>query len=356
MKRVLSLVTAVTLAWLFAVPRVRAEEAEAFAPYAPTQTVSGTIRCWGHGFLRPMMALWEAEFMKRQPGVRFENRLVTSASAIGGLYAGRIDVGVLAREILPSEAAAYQKMTRQKLTPVTVLTGSYGSQDKIMALGIFVNRENPVSRLTFAQLDAIWGVECKRGAAQPLRSWGQLGLTGAWRDRLIQPYSGLAFEAPAYFFSQTVMKGSVLWNPNLQQFENVEDEDPSSGDEATAPVIHRHVDAYQQVVDAVGRNRYGIGLAGAGYRNPNVKLVALAVRDDGSFVEATKENVAAFIYPLARAVKFYINRGPEIPGDPKVIEFMRFILSREGQQLVAREGDFLPLTSAAARAQLAALR
>lgn len=328
-----------------------AAEPSALPAYQPARQVSGTIRSWGHGFLRPMMKLWEEGFQKYHPDVRFEDRLVSSAAAIAGLYAQRADLGVLAREITPPEIAAYEKMTGQPITPVTVLTGSYGNQDKIMALGIFVNKDNPMDRLTFAQLDAIWGAEHKRGATN-IRTWDQLGLTGTWSGQTIHPYSGLAFEAPAYFFSQTVMKGSVLWNEALRQCENREDEIPSRGDEKATPVITRHVDAYQQVVDAVAADRNGIGLAGAGYRNPHAKLVALAVEAGGPFVPATRENVANRTYPLARPVRFYINSGPAIPADPDVVEFLRYILSREGQELVLREGDFLPLTAASARDEL----
>ena len=330
----------------------RASEPEAQPAYRPGPPLTGTIRSWGHGFLRPMMKLWEEGFHRYHPGVTFDDKLVTSAAAIAGLYTQRADLGVLAREITPPEVAAYEKMAGQKLTPVTVLTGSYGSQDKIMALGIFVNEANPLARLTFTQLDAIWGAEHRRGGRKNIRTWDQLGLDGEWRGQGIHPYSGLAFEAPAYFFSQTVMKGSVLWNDALTQCENDEDEIPSKGNEKNTPVITRHVDAYQKVVDFVGSDRHGIGLAGAGYRNPHAKLVALAVEDGGPFVEATRENVANLTYPLARPVRFYVNRGPALPADPLVIEFLRFILSREGQQLVDREGDFLPLPAAVAQAEL----
>ena len=324
--------------------------------YQPTRQLSGTIRSWGHGFLRPMMKLWEDGFKKYHPAIQFDDKLVTSAAAIAGLYTQRADLGVLAREITPPEVAAYEKMARQKLTAITVVTGSYGNQDKIMALGIFVNADNPVARLSFAQLDAIWGAQHKRGAKENIRTWGQLGLTGEWSAQVIHPYSGLAFEAPAYFFSQTVMKGSVLWNEGLQQCENEEDEIPSLGNEKITPVITRHIDAYQKVVDAVGADRQGIGLAGAGYRNPQAKLVALAVEDGGPYVEATRENVANLSYPLARPVRFYINRGPSLPADPNTLEFLRFILSREGQQMVALEGDFLPLPASAVAAELNKLR
>ena len=334
----------------------RAADTDALPAYQPARQVRGTIRSWGHGFLRPMMKLWEEGFQKYHPEARFDDKLVSSASAIAGLYSQRADLGVLAREIMPPETAAYEKMTGQKLTPVTVMTGSYGNQDKIMALGIFVNKANPVDRLTFAQLDAIWGAEHKRGAPANIRSWDQLGLAGEWSGQAIHPYGGLVFEAPAFFFSQTVMKGSALWNESIQQCENSEDEVPSRGDEKVTPKIARHVDAYQKVVDSVGADRWGIGLAGAGYRNSNAKLVALAVEAGGPFVSATRENVANRTYPLGRPVRFYINRGPAIPADPNVVEFLRYILSREGQEQVLREGDFFPLTAAAAEDELRRLQ
>jgi phosphate transport system substrate-binding protein len=141
----------------------------------------------------------------------------------------------------------------------------------------------------------------------------------------------------------------------MRQYENVEEEAQSAGNDSATPAIIRHIDAYQQVVDSVGSDRYAIGLAGAGYRNPRAKLVAIAVGDGGPFVMATPESVASRRYPLARPVRFYINSGPAIPADPRVVEFLRFVLSRQGQELVLREGDFLPLEGAEARAELARL-
>jgi phosphate transport system substrate-binding protein len=320
-----------------------AEDSDALPSYQPAPAMSGTIRSWGHGYLKAMMKLWEADFQRYQPGIRFEDDLVSSAAAMAGLYSGRADLAVLAREITPPEIAAYEKTMKQPVFPVEVLTGSFGNQDKIMALGVFVHKDNPISKLSFVQLDAIFGAEHRRGARENLRTWDQVGLAGDWKLKAIHPYSGVAFEAPAYFFSQTVLKGSVLWNCALTQFENVEDS------------TQRYVDAYQKAVDALGSDRFGIALAGAGYRNPNVKLVALAIEKGGPFVAATPENVANRSYPLARPVRFYIDNGPAKRADPAVLEFLRYVLSREGQQQVAREGDFLPLSAPVVRAQRARL-
>ncbi|HVC02224.1 MAG TPA: substrate-binding domain-containing protein [Steroidobacteraceae bacterium] len=309
-------------------------------PYRPRRQVSGTVRSWGHGFLKVMMRDWEHGFHRFQPRVEFQDDLASSAAAMAGLYSRRANLGVLAREIVPMEAAAYRKVAGQPAFPITVLTGSYGDPDKIMALGVFINKSNPLSRLNFDQLDAIFGAQHLRGERGNIRTWGQLGLTGAWSKRPIHPYSGPADEAPAFYFSQTVMHGSVLWNCRLQQLDDV----PLPGG--------KHVDGYQRVVDALAKDPDGIALTGAGYRNPNAKVLAIAVRPDGRYIDPTKANVADRRYPLSRAVKFYINDGPRIPPNPAVVEFLRYILSSDGQRQVLREGTFLPLTPTIVRRQL----
>ena len=303
--------------------------------YKPTQQYSGTVRSWGHGFLKVAMKNWEAGFQRFQPNVKFDDTLVSSAAAIGGLYSGRADIGVLAREITPPEIAAYEKMTQQKLFPIDVLTGSLGNPDKVMALGIFVNKDNPLTQLTYDQLDAIFSAERRRGEKELIRTWGQLGLTGDWARHAIQPYSGPVFEAPGYFFSQTVLNGSVLWNCDLKQLDDL-------------PVANGNdVDGYQRIVDAVGADHYAIAITGAGYKNPNAKLIAIA-RPGGNFVLPTPQNVANRTYPLSRPVRFYINNGPKVPPSPVVLEFFRYILSREGQQDAMREGDFFAILDSVA--------
>ena len=312
-------------------------------PYRPSHQVSGTITSWGHGFLKVMMKDWETDFHKFQPNVQFQDVLVSSAAAMAGLYSGRADLGVLAREITPPEVAAYEKMTRQPLFPVDLLTGSFGNPDKIMALGIFVNKDNPLTKLTFNQLDAIFGAERRRGETSLIRTWGDLGLTGDWTGKKIQPYSGPAFEAPGSFFSHTVLGGSVLWNCDLRQLEDL-------------PVPNaKDLDGYQRIVDAVGADRYAIAISGAGYKNPNARLIALAISDSGPFIDPTPATVAARTYPLARPVLFYINAGPSLPPDAAVLEFLRYILSRDGQRQVLREGDFMTVPAAALARQRALL-
>lgn len=317
---------------------------QSLPPYHPDRQVSGTVTSWGHGFLRDMMRDWEQDFHRFQPNITFHDNLASSAAAMAGLYTGRANLGVLAREIVPMEVAAYQKMTGQKVFPVTVLTGSYADPDKLMALGVFVNRDSPLARLDFQQLDAIFGAQHLAGAPGNIRTWGQLGLGGAWKPRPIHPYAGPAGdEAPPYFFSQTVMRGSMLWNGRLQQLDE------------TTLSDGKHIDGYQRAVDAVAEDRDGIAISVAGYHNEHAKLVAIAVAAGGPYVLPATASVADRSYPLSRSVTFYINDGPKISPDPAVVEFLRYVLSRDGQEQALREGDFLPLTPGIARAQLTKL-
>jgi phosphate transport system substrate-binding protein len=345
--RIYSLLAATVLA-LLALPAVArsvpippwAQYVKSLPRYRPKRQVSGTITSWGHGFLKLMMRDWEQGFQRWQPNVRFHDELVSSAAAIPGLYTRRANLGVLAREIVPMEAAAYRKVTGQKPFGVTVLTGSYADPDKIMALGVFVNRANPLARLDFGQLDRIFGAQAG-GAGGGIRTWGQLGLSGIWKNRPIHLYSGPASdEAPAFYFEQTVMHGSDLWNCGLRQL-----------DAFTAP-DGRRVDGYQHAVDAVADDPDGIAITAAGDRNAGSRALPIAARAGGPYVAPTLASVADRSYPLSRAVRFYINDGPRIAADPTVIEFLRYILSRDGQEQALREGDFLPLTPAVVAAQL----
>ena len=312
--------------------------------YQPQSIPGGVIRSWGHVFLQKIMASWESSFQKYHPGITFSDNLVSSAAATGALFTNTADLGILGREIRPMEVAGYNRVMRQKPFPLEVMTGSYANADKSVALGIFVEKDNPLTRITFAQLDAIFGAEHLRGEKSNIRTWGQLGLTGSWANRTINVYMGELDAAPAFYFSQQVMHGSMLWNERLQHFDDINRPD------GTAYVAQQHI------VDVLAQDPAGIAVSGAGCRNPGVKLIPVAISDDGPFIDATPETVQARTYPFARSVWIYTNQGPGHPLDPRTREFLRFIFSREGQELVRQEGEYLPLTPGLAAAQLKRLQ
>ena len=318
--------------------------------YVPGIAVTGTITSWGHVFMKPAMARWEAGFRRFHPDVRFSDELVSSAAATGALFTHTADLGLVGREIRPMEVAGYARVMKAKPYGIQVMTGAVGNPDKSLALGVFVHRDNPVTRLSFSQLDAAFGAEHRGGAAANARTWGDLGATGDWAARPIHVYQGLLDASPAFYFSTAVMKGSLLWNESTRTFDDV---DLPGGHTLTAA---------EQIVAALAHDPAGIALAGVGTTVPGVtgpggvaRLVAVAAKDGGPWVEPTEENVRNRTYPFTRSVWIYINRAPGAPVDPRVREFLRYILSREGQADVAAEGEYLPLTPALARGQLSRL-
>ena len=335
--------TAGVIALCLPTTRLHAQQTSSLAgipSYDPQPIPPGVIRSWGHVFLKNIMGSWEQSFKKYHPDITFSDNLVSSAAATGALFTNTADLGILGREIRPMEVAGYNRVMKRKPFPLEVMTGSYANADKSVALGIFVQKDNPLTQITFRQLDAIFGSEHLRGEKVNIRNWGQLGLVGPWANRTINVYMGELDAAPAFYFSQRVMRGSMLWNEHMQHFDDINRSD------GTVYV------AQQRIVDALAQDPAGIAVSGAGCRNPGVKLIPVAVLDDGAYIDATPESVEARTYPLARSVWIYSNQGPGHPLDPRVREFLRFIFSREGQELVREEGEYLPLTPELAAAQL----
>ena len=102
----------------------------------------------------------------------------------------------------------------------------------------------------------------------------------------------------------------------------------------------------------LSRDRYGIAYTGMPFKTPQTKALALADRAGGAFVDLTLDTVQARRYPLLRDVYIYLKRDKGQPVDAKSREFLRYVLSREGQAAVQRDGKYLPLTAEAASAQL----
>jgi phosphate transport system substrate-binding protein len=282
---------------------------------------------------------WENGFRVHHPEVRFETSLRGTASAIGALYAGVGDVALMGREIRPFEIEAFREMLRYDPVAVEMVNGSFDVRNKDFALGVFVNRDNPISKVSMAQLDAIFGCEHRRGSKN-IRTWGELGLGGEWTDRPIHVYGYQIWRGFADFFQEAVLAGSHKWNPVMQEVLAAKDPDGTERDDG------------QAMLEILGKDRYGIAYSGMCYRNPMTKALALGAGEAGPWYEPSKENCIERKYPLARVIVGVINRPPGKAVAPALREFMRYILSREGQAAVLREGDYLPLDAAVAHEQL----
>jgi len=334
LKRFLFLMITVAFAFI----GIRAGKANSPTPYQPGQTIDGVIRIWGDDKMDAVMKRWQTGFQKLHPNVRFETKLLGTGTGMAGLYSGVADIALLGRDATASEVMAFEWVFKYKPTGVEVATGSLDVPGKTFAIGIFVNKENPVSKVTLTQLDAIFGSEHRRGARN-IRTWGDLGLTGDWQDKPINVYGFDTETNTGSFFKGAVFNGSDKWNCDLREFADSKKPNTSS------------VDSGQRILDALARDRYGIAYANLRYVNRQVKAVAISATDDGPFYEATKENLIQRKYPLTRAVSIYVNRAPGQSVDPKVKQFLRYILSQEGQRELAKDRDFLQLSDATVSAQ-----
>jgi phosphate transport system substrate-binding protein len=210
------------------------------------------------------------------------------------------------------------------------------------------------------QLDGIFGAERSGGlegivfsprfartAKDDIRTWGQLGLGGEWADKPIQTY-GYTFTGMKWFFQMRVFHGGQKWNPNYREYVETEsfmvDRDHPRGSTLTIA----------QMLADLSKDRYGIAYCPLHYARefPQVKPVAIAKKEGGPYFEPTRENFQSRVYPLTRSVFIYANRAPGQPLPPPVDEFLRYVLSRQGQQEVEAFGRYLPLPAAAAMAEL----
>lgn len=313
----------------------RAQGTEELEPYKPLAQVSGIIRIGGSHHHDVLLKNWEEGFRKRQPGVRFEDSLKSTATAIPALAFGLIDMGVMGRGILPLETLEFRREFRYPPTEVVIATGSYNVTLETAAFAIFVNKENPLTQLTLAQLDAIFGHDRKRGAPENIRTWGQLGLTGEWANKPVNTY-GFSIARFDRFFEDVVFAGSNKWNNDMHEYSDVY---PPDGN--PPPIVY----SGELMMRDLAKDRYGIAYCSIDQKTPFVKAIALSVNEGGPYVALTRETVANRTYPLTRSIYMYVNRAPGKPMNPAVNEFLRYILSREGQQDITRQNVYFPLTA-----------
>ncbi len=307
--------------------------------YVPQQQVTGIIRISGHGsaknpWMRQLLTRWEKDFQRFQPGVRLEYRMYGTSSAIPALFNGVADMAILGEEIDPAAVRTFERVKHYPPLGIDVFTGSLDIRNMDFAQMVFVNKDNPLARLSLVELDGILGEEHRRGPMN-IRTWGQLGLTGEWADKPITPYSWTIDDSFGFFLQQYLMGGSHRWNCALHEYVHIYRPDGTIYDDG------------QQILDALAKDRYGIAISNIRYASPDVKALPLAVTPAGPFYPATKQSLIDRTYPLSRIIPVVIDRKPGMPVDPKVREFLRYLLSRDGQKVVVDDGRYLPLSPAA---------
>ncbi len=323
--------------------------------YTPKSHPRGTIRVCGNNYIgdSPLGGWWQAEFAKYQPGIKIVYNLQTAADAIACLYEDRGDIGIDHQPLFYDDLA---NLRLKGFLPsgISVVTGAYDVIGWQNTLAIIVNASNPITGVTLEQLDGIfgsqraggwvrttWDPRLARDPAANIRSWGQMGLPGAWASRSIDTFGFSLRYATALEFSDDVLKASDKWNGNLLAFGNYKRPDGSTYLES------------DQIVDHVAHDPGGIGYIRFHEDLPKtVKVLAVANTPGGPFIPLTMDSERERSYPLWGQQSFWVEAKPGRPLDPKLYEFIRFVLSRQGQDLVQRDGKYLPLTGKIAAEQL----
>jgi phosphate transport system substrate-binding protein len=310
--------------------------------YQPQQVVSGTIRLWGHGapildFMGMLVKSWEDGFAKYQPGVKFEYDMYGTASAMGALYTGKGDIAILGQEIYPFETVAFQQAKHYPPLGIEIATGSLDVRNFDFAIGVFVHKNNPLSQMTLDQIDKVsaWH-DGSKGAN--IETWGQLGLGDEWVDKPIHLYGWHESDVFSTFVEHAALHDSHRWRCGMKQYAHIHRADGTI------------YDSGQQILDDLASDPYGIALSNVRYlKDDAVKPLALARTAAEPYYAATKDTLIDRQYPLGRIIPAEIDREPGQPVDPKVKEFLLYILSQEGQKDIVRNGKYLPMQPEAAR-------
>ena len=283
----------------------------AIPAYKRASGISGNLNSIGSDTLNNLMTYWAEGYKKAYPNVNIQIEGKGSSTAPPALTEGTAQLGPMSREMSGSEKDKFEAKYHYKPTAVRVA---------LDGLAVYVNKDNPIEKLTLKQIDAIFSSTRKRGG-KDAATWGDLGLTGDWASKPISLFGrNSASGTYGYFKEHALSKGD---------YKNSVKEQPGSS----------------SVVQGVAEDKYAIGYSGVGYTTSGVKTVKIAGTEGGEYYGESYENVLSGKYPLSRFLYVYVNRAPGKPLDPLVKEFFGFVLSKEGQEIVVKDG-FFPMTAA----------
>jgi phosphate transport system substrate-binding protein len=280
----------------------------ALPSYTKTSGVSGNLSSVGSDSLANLMTLWAEEFKKEYPNVNIQIQAAGSSTAPPALTEGTSNMGPMSRPMKDAEIQAFEEKYGYKPTAIPVA---------IDALAVFVHKDNPIKSLDIAQVDAIFSGTRLCGGATDIKTWGDLGLTGEWAAKPIQLFGRNSVSGTyGYFKEEALCKGDYKANVNEQ---------PGSA----------------SVVQSISSTVNAIGYSGIGYKTSSVRAVPLSKKGGEAF-EANETNALAGKFPLARFFYVYVNKAPNKALSPLDAEFVKLVLSKQGQDVVVKDG-YIPL-------------
>lgn len=283
--------------------------------YEPVSGISGNLSSIGSDTLNNMMTLWAEEFQNYYPNVNVQIQGAGTSTAPPAMTEGTANFGPMSRRPRSSEQQSFEERHGYPMTIVGV---------GIDLLAVYVNRDNPIEGLSIPQIDAVFTETRRCGFAEDVTRWGQLGLEGAWGNRDFTLYSRNAVSGTYGYFRQYALCDG--------DFRDSINEQPGSA----------------SVVQGVAESINGIGYSGIGYKTSSVRAIPVAKEHGGELIEPTPENAANGTYPLARLLYIAVNKHPNRDLPPLEREFFKMVLSKQGQEVVFRDG-YVPLPAAVAQ-------
>ncbi len=293
----------------------------ALKDYKKLSGVEGSIKSVGSDTLNNVMALWAEGFKKEYPSIKIEVEGKGSGTAPPALIAGTAQFGPMSRPMKGNEIDQFEKKYGYKPVGVRVA---------VDALAVFVNKDNPIKCLSIGQLDALFSKTRKRGGKDDIKTWGQLGLTGDWANKPVSLYGRNSASGTYGYFKEAALGDG--------DFKDSVKEQPGSS----------------AVVQSISSDRFAIGYSGVGYKTADVRMVPLSSKDGGSCFEPSADTAYAGDYPITRFLYVYMNAKPGATPEPARAEFVKFVLSKQGQMGVIKDG-FFPIPSAVASQDLKAI-
>jgi phosphate transport system substrate-binding protein len=294
----------------------------AIKPYSKTSGVSGNMSSVGSDTLNNLMTLWAESFRRQYPNIRVQIEGKGSSTAPPSLIQGTAQLGPMSRPMKADEIDGFEKKYGYKPTAIRVA---------VDALAVYVNKDNPLQQLTMQEVDALFskGRAC---GGKAVANWGQAGVKdGSWASRPISLYGRNSASGTYGFFKEHALcKGD---------FKDQVKEQPGSA----------------SVVQGVTEDKFAIGYSGIGYRTSGVKPLKLAAKKGGRYFGTDPADVYSGNYPLSRYLYVYVNKAPNKPLDPLVRELLKFALSKEGQEIVVKDG-YLPIPAKVAQEETAKIK
>jgi phosphate transport system substrate-binding protein len=305
MKKLAALVGAVAIAG-FANVAGAVELDSRFQPYKPVSGVSGSLKSIGSDSLNNLMTLWAEDFRKIYPSVQIEIEGKGSSTAPPALVAGTAQFGPMSRPMRAAEIDAFEQKYGYKPTAIRV---------SVDTLAVYVHKDNPLQCLSLGQLDAIFSKTRNSGAPESIETWGQLGLTGEFAEKPISLFGRNSASGTYGYFKEAALANG--------DYKDTVKEQPGSS----------------AVVQGVAADKFAIGYSGIGYKTADVRAIPVSGRD-GQCVEPTPDNAYSGLYPITRFMYVYINKNPSASLPPVQVEFVKFLLSKDGQDDVHKDGYY----------------